>query len=209
MKGALVLAIGIVCQYPQERPTVEIHASIPQWGQRVVDAIHVKQGDTIIDVGAGKGVWLPVWSAAVGPTGRVIAEDIDKGSLDRARKAAEERKLTNVEFIQGTSHDPVLPERCADLIVVMDAYHEFQYPAEMLAHISRTLKDAGRLAIIDFYRPGKLTPNLPPPWHIRLDKDDAIHEIESEWFRLLSVQDHLGGKQYIAIFANNKSRSTP
>ena len=82
MKAALVLLIGIACQYAQERPTA-VH--ILQWGQRVVDAIHLKQGDTIIDVGAGKGVWLPVWSAAVGPTGRVIAEDIDKQSLDRAR----------------------------------------------------------------------------------------------------------------------------
>jgi precorrin-6B methylase 2 len=205
MKVALVLVIGSACQYAQERPTAVL---IPQWGQRVVDAIHLKQGDTIIDVGAGKGTWLPVWSAAVGPTGRVIAEDIDKQSLDRARKTASEQKLTSVELVQGTSKDPALPDRCADLIVVMDAYHEFQFPAEMLAHISRALKDVGRLAIIDFYKPEKLVSTLPPPWHIRLDKNDAIHEIESEGFRLLSVEDHLGGKQYIAIFANNKSPST-
>jgi len=204
MKAALALVIGIACQYAQERPAAEVRAPIPQWGQRVVDAIHVKQGDTIIDVGAGKGVWLPIWSVVVGPTGRVIAEDIDKQSLDRARKAGSEQKLTNVEFVQGTSHDPVLPERCADLIVVMDAYHEFEFPAEMLAHISRALKDAGRLAIIDFYKPDKLVSTLPPPWHIRLDKNDAIHEIESCGFRLLSVEDHLGGKQYIAIFAKGR-----
>jgi len=80
-----------------------------------------KAGYTIIDVGAGKGTWLPVWSVAVGPTGRVIAEDIDKWSFDRARKAAEEQKLTNVEFVFGTSKDPMLPEKCADLVVVMDA----------------------------------------------------------------------------------------
>jgi ubiquinone/menaquinone biosynthesis C-methylase UbiE len=151
MKAALVLVIGLACQYAQELPTA---ASISQWGQRVVDAVHLKQGDTIIDVGAG-------------------AEDIDKQSLDRARKTASERKLTNVEFVQGTSKGPALPDRCADLIVVMDAYHEFQFPAEMLAHISRALKDAGRLANVDFYKPDKLVSTLPPPWHIRLDKDDA------------------------------------
>ena len=178
---------------------------IPQWGKHVVDVIGVKQGDTLIDIGAGKGTWLPVWSAIVGPTGHVIAEDIDKYSLGRARKAAEEQKLKNVEFVLGTSTDPLLPDGCVDLIVVMDAYHEFQYPAEMLAHISHTLKDRGRLAIIDFYRPDKVKSGVPPPWHIRLDKDDAIHEIESHGFRLLSVEDHLGGKQYIAVFVKSGS----
>jgi SAM-dependent methyltransferase len=110
--------------------------------------------------------------------------------------------------VQGTSKDPALPDRCADLIVVMDAYHEFQFPAEMLAHISRALKEGGGLAIVDFYKPDKLISTLPPPWPIRLDKNDAIHEIEAEGFRLLSVEDHLGGKQYIAMFASNKSRGT-
>ncbi len=196
MKIALALVLCIASQ---------CHAGLPAWGQRVVDAIQVKQGYTIIDVGAGKGTWLPIWSVAVGPTGRVIAEDIDKWSFDRARKAAEEQKLTNVEFVFGTATDPKLPDRCAYLVVVIDAYHEFQHPAEMLAHISRTLKDSGRLAIIDFYRPDKLKSDLPPPWHTRLDKDDAIHEIEARGFRLLSVEDHLEGKQYIAIFAHNKS----
>ena len=208
MRIALALVLCIASQYAQERPTVQAHARVPAWGQRVVDAIQVKQGYTIIDVGAGKGTWLPVWSVAVGPIGRVIAEDIDKWSFDRARKAAEEQKLTNVEFVIGTSKDPMLPEKCADLVVVMDAYHEFLHPEEMLAHISRTLKDSGRLAIIDFYRPDKLRSDLPPPWHIRLDRDDAIHEIESHGFRLLSVEDHLGGKQYIAIFTYNKSSGT-
>src|ERR1700736_5731987 len=114
MKVALALMLGIASPYAQERPIEDTHARLPAWGQRVVDAIQVKQGYTIIDVGAGKGTWLPIWSAAVGPTGRVIAEDIDKWSFDRARKAAEEQKLTNVEFVFGISTDPKLPDSCAD-----------------------------------------------------------------------------------------------
>jgi ubiquinone/menaquinone biosynthesis C-methylase UbiE len=132
MKVALALMLGIAS---------EGQAGLPAWGQRVVDAIQVKDGYTLIDVGAGKGTWLPIWSVAVGPTGRVIAEDIDKWSFDRAHKAVEDQNLTNVEFVFGTATDPKSPERCADLVVVIDAYHEFQHPAEMLAHIAQTLKD--------------------------------------------------------------------
>jgi len=62
-------------------PNRTSHTRVPAWGQRVVDAIQVKQGYTIIDVGAGKAPGFQVWSVAVGPTGRVIAEDIDKWSI--------------------------------------------------------------------------------------------------------------------------------
>src|SRR5258707_15222789 len=111
MKVALALMLGIASQ---------CQAGLPAWGQRVVDAIQVKDGYTLIDVGAGKGTWLPIWSVAVGPTGRVIAEDIDKWAFDRAHKEAEDQKLTNVELVFGTATDPKLPERCADLVVVID-----------------------------------------------------------------------------------------
>ena len=178
-------------------------ANLPEWGRQFVDALQVQSGSTVADVGAGSGKFLPVWSAAVGSAGRVIAEDIDKRSLDQARKLSEDRKSQNVEFVLGTATDAMLPERCADLIIVIDAYHEFKYPAEMLASLSKALKNDGRLAIIDFYKPDKPTRGLPVPEHIRLNKDEAINEIVSNGFRLLSGRDFMQGKQYVAIFVQD------
>jgi len=109
VKIVLILASDTTRNYAQELPSIENRAPVPSWGQHVVDVIALKQGYTIVDVGAGKGTWLPVWSAVVGSTGHVIAEDIDKWSLDRAQKAAEEQKLMNVKFVLGTSRDPLFP----------------------------------------------------------------------------------------------------
>jgi len=78
----------------------------------------------------------------------------------------------------------------------------------MLAHISRTLKDSGRLAIIDFYRPDKLRSDLPPPWHIRLDRDDAIHEIESHGFGCQALRITWVASNTLPIFTYNKSSGT-
>ena len=203
IRTLLILLIGIAVR-AQDTPAPVAYPPLPAWGRQLIDALQIKQGSTLVDVGAGKGTFVRVWSLAVGPTGRVIAEDIDKPSLDRARKTAEDLKLTNVEFVLGSPRDPSLADACADLIVIMDAYHEFQLPEDMLAHVSRALKPHGRLAIIDFYKPAKWTVGFPPPWHIRLDKADAINEIESLGFHLISSEDYLGGKQYIAIFGYSR-----
>jgi len=169
----------------------------------LVQRIGVKTGDTVIDVGAGPGYMLPWLSRAVGPSGHVIAEDIQSDFLDLARAKAKRESLQNVDFIQGTEKDPNLPAAAADLVLVLDTYHHFNYPEQMLAGIRKSLRAGGRLAIVEFYkRPGSMS-GSDPNWslrHIRLDADDVIREIESNGFRLQSRRDHIPGKQYIAIF---------
>ncbi len=113
------------------------------------------------------------------------------------------------EFVLGTAKDAMLPDKWADLIVVIDAYHHFTYPADMLASLSKALKTDGRLAIIDFDKVDKPTRGAPPPGHVRLNRDEAINEIVSNGFRLVKTRDFMQSRQYIAIFVRDHAADPP
>jgi ubiquinone/menaquinone biosynthesis C-methylase UbiE len=165
----------------------------------MIAALGIKSGSTVADVGTGVGMMLPYLSEAVGPAGRVIAQDIQQDFLDQAQARAKAQKLTNVTFVLGTERNPTLPERQVDLAFVLDAYHHFDYPEEMLGHISRALQPDGRLAIVDFYRhrPGPQDKDMSQ--HVRADKDEVVREIQSNGYELVSQSDH-GSNQYVLIF---------
>lgn len=169
----------------------------------LVQALGIQRGMTVVDLGTGVGYMLPYLSRAVGSAGVVIGEDIHDDFLDRARSKAQSEGLKNVRFVLGTERDPTLPAGSADLILVLDAYHHFDYPERMLAHLRAALKPNGRLAVVEFYkRRGAMGPGDPdgPLTHIRLDADDMVKEVEANGFHLLSRRDHVPGSQYIAIF---------
>jgi len=169
----------------------------------LVQSLGIKPGETVVDLGTGPGYMLPWLSRAVGPSGKVLAEDIQNDFLERARDKARRESLDNVVFILGADKDPELPPDSADLVLVLDVYHHFDYPAPMLAGIRRALRPGGRLAIVEFYkRPGSMG-DSDPNWslrHIRLDAGDLVKEVEANGYSLVSRRDHIPGKQYIAIF---------
>jgi len=163
--------------------------------KELIEAMQIRPGSTVVDLGTGAGYMLPFLSAAVGPNGKVLAEDIFDDFLKQAQETAKKNSLSNVEFIKGTDRDPKLPPNSADIVFTLDAYHHFDYPAEMLAVISKALRPGGRFILVDFYKSG-----FRDPAHIRLDQADVIKEVESNGFQLVSKADHMPGTQYIAIF---------
>jgi SAM-dependent methyltransferase len=100
--------------------------------RELVAALELKPGMTVVDLGTGVGYMLPHLSAAVGAGGSVIAEDIQQDFLDKAKAKARQEHLDNVQFVLGTDRDPRLTASSADLILVLDAYHHFDYPEQML-----------------------------------------------------------------------------
>src|ERR1700683_1411955 len=88
----------------------------------LVQAIGVKPGMTVADVGTGVGYMLPHLSAAVGPTGKVLGEDIFDDFLAKARAASAQAGLTNVAFVKGTEHTANLPAGGVDVILALDSY---------------------------------------------------------------------------------------
>lgn len=161
----------------------------------LVAALGLKPGDAVADVGTGVGYMLPYLHEAVGANGRIYAEDIFPDFLDKARANAKQKGLANVTFIHGTDRDSHLPAESVQLVLVLDVYHHFDYPAEMLASIAKGLSAGGRLAIVDFYKKG-----FRDPKHIRLDEKEVIAEIESHGFRLLRTGPFTPDRQYLTLF---------
>ncbi len=160
----------------------------------------VRPGMTVADVGTGIGYMLPFLSRRVGPEGKVIAEDIFDDFLAGAKQRVENQHLENVSFVKGTDHDPHLPENGVDLALALDVYHHFDYPADMLAAIYKSLKADGRLVIVEYYKRPDAMPGGRAVQHIRLDLPDVIKEIEANRFHLIAEKEHIPNSQYILVF---------
>jgi len=116
---------------------------------KLMAALDLKETDVVADVGAGSGYYTFRIAPKV-PKGRVLAVDIQAKMLDTLKKKAAELKITNVETVLGTEKDPKLPEKGVDLVLMVDVYHEFAYPYEMMVAIRKSLKPGGRVVFVEF-----------------------------------------------------------
>ena len=165
----------------------------------LVQGMGLQKGMAVADVGTGIGYMLPFLSRSVGPSGQVFAEDIFDDFLSAARQVANNQNLANITFVKGKDRDPMLPENALDRVLVLDAYHHFDYPEAMLAAIHKSLKPDGKLVIVEYYkRPGAM-PNNQAVTHIRLDMPDLIKEVEANHFKLVSEREQIKDSQYMLI----------
>jgi predicted methyltransferase len=167
----------------------------------IVDAMALKPGNVVADVGTGVGFMLPFLSHVVGDKGQVIAEDIAQDFLDKAKQRGQVLILSNIKFVLGTERDPKLPADTVDAVLVLDTYHHFDYPEAMLEHIHDSLLSSGRLVIVDYYKRPDAMPGGRAMEHIRLDEDDVISEVEANGFRLTSKRELVLKSQYLVVFA--------
>jgi len=168
--------------------------------QELVDEMGIKPGMTVADIGTGVGYMLPYLSRAVGPSGRVMAEDIFDDFLSAAKQRAGDQKLGNVVFIKGTETDPRLADGTLDVILALDSYHHYNYPEKMLAAFARSLRDGGRLVVVEYYKRPNAMAGMDAVKHIRLDEPDLVREIERNGFHKVSEREHIKGSQYLVVF---------
>jgi ubiquinone/menaquinone biosynthesis C-methylase UbiE len=117
---------------------------------KLMEALKLKQGDVVADVGAGSGYYSFRLAAAVGPKGKVYATDIQKEMLEIIKKRMEKEKVANIETVLGTESDAKLPENKVDLILLVDVYHEFSHPYEMTDTMLKSLKPGGRSVFVEY-----------------------------------------------------------
>ncbi|MBI4891635.1 MAG: methyltransferase domain-containing protein [Acidobacteria bacterium] len=168
-------------------------------GEVIVKELGIQPGSTVADLGTGGGAMLPLFSEAVGAQGKVIAEDIFQDFL--APTKTKYAALKNVSYVLGTEKDVKLAAATVDLAVTIDAYHHWDYPAEVLASVKKALRPGGRFVIVDYFkRAGAMDAPGVALQHIRLDRDDVIKEVSAHGFALERTVEHVPGKQYLAIF---------
>lgn len=114
------------------------------------EQLGLEPGDVACDVGAGNGYHSLKMAAAVGPEGKVIASDLQPAMLELLEARAKEAGVGNLETVQATDRDPMLPADTCDLILLVDVYHEFSYPEEVLAAMRRALTHDGRIALLEY-----------------------------------------------------------
>jgi ubiquinone/menaquinone biosynthesis C-methylase UbiE len=150
--------------------------------------LQLKPGMVVCDMGCGNGFYALKMAEQVGPTGKVLAVDIQSEMLRMMEARAAETNLENIESILGTPSDPKLPEGSADLVLLVDVYHEFSHPEEMLAAIRRALKPDGLAVLVEFREED---PNVPiKPLH-KMSKAQILKELEPNGFELKREFDEL------------------
>jgi ubiquinone/menaquinone biosynthesis C-methylase UbiE len=117
---------------------------------RLVTALKLQGGQTVADIGAGRGQLTLALAREVGPSGRVYATELDADRLRDIRQATDSAGLENVSVIEAHATRTNLPERCCDALVLRRVYHHFDNPQLMNASLRQSLKPGGLLAVIDF-----------------------------------------------------------
>ena len=161
-----------------------------------VRLLQIPPGAAVADIGAGSGYITLLLSAAVGPTGRVFANDLQPQMIEILRRRLASQNVTNVTLVQGSVDDPNLPPASVDLALMVDVYHELSRPQAMLQKLRTALKPGGRLALLE-YR--KEDPAIPIKFEHKMSIQEAKAELEAEGFKLSKVDESLP-RQHILIF---------
>ena len=128
-----------------ERPQ-RTHEEMPD---EVVANMGLQPDNIVADIGAGSG-YFSFRMAALVPQGKVLAVDIQPEMLEIIERRKRETQLANVEGMLGQIDNPNLLENSVDAVLLVDAYHEFSHPYEMLEGIYQALKPGGRLILVEY-----------------------------------------------------------
>jgi ubiquinone/menaquinone biosynthesis C-methylase UbiE len=167
--------------------------------RKVIDAMELKGGEVVADVGAGSGYFSFLIAPSV-PDGKVLAEDIQPEMLSIVRAKAKQKGVTNVETVLGTVTDPHLPDSGVDVVLFVDSYHEFDHPREMMEAILAALKPGGRVIDVE-YKAEDPTVNIKP--HHKMSEAQAVKEMSAVGLTHVKTIDDLP-QQHVMIFERDK-----
>ena len=167
--------------------------------QRIREALRLKEGITIADIGAGKGELSSALAREVGAGGRIFATDVHPERIEALRDRFAREGLANIVIVEGGPSDTRLPPACCDVIILRRVYHHLTDPAGINDSLLRSLRPGGVLAVIDF---------PPPPFlgrsELGVPAQAVIGEVTARGFELLRLIDDWPGRgplgSYCALF---------
>ena len=174
-----------------DRPERE-YSELPN---RLVRSLPLAETDVVADIGAGTGYFTFRLSEVV-PRGRVLAVDIDPDMLDLIRVRRDLLGADNIELIHSTPQNPRLPDQSVDLALLVDSYHEFSHPREMLEGVFHGLRPGGYLVIVE-YRAEDSMINVESG-HEMTEAQIRL-EVETANFEWVETRDFLP-RQHVVIF---------
>lgn len=168
----------------------------------LVKSLKLEPGMIVADIGSGSGVISVLLAEHVLPNGKVMAVDIQQEMLDRLKRNCEKLKIDNVVPVKGAEKTPNLKPESVDLIVMVDVYHEFEHPREMLLAMSKSLKEGGRIAFVEYRRedptvPIKLVHKMS---EAQVRKEAEQPEFGLEWVETIGVLP----RQHVVVFKKSK-----
>jgi len=157
----------------------------------LLDVLSLKPGMSVADIGAGSGFFTRLIAERVAPSGQVYGVDIAESLVDHMAEKADAMGIDNFHAVLGGERSPRLDSNSVDAVYIMDAYHHFAYPAEMLAEIKRALRPGGELLLIEYERiEGLTTPGRMAM--LRAGKEVFRSEFIDAGFELVEEVDLIG-----------------
>ncbi len=175
-----------IFEYPDRDKKLQI--------DRVMDLLDIHPGKTVADLGAGSG-WFTVRAARrVGPSGTVLAEDINPSYIKYIEDRARKESLPNIHTVLGTPDDPRLPPASIDALLMLKVYHEIEHPIPVMQRLHAAFRPGARIGIID--RNGSGTDH-------GLNRPVVIREMAEAGYKLIETYDFTkaDGQDYFLIFA--------
>ena len=154
----------------------------------LANAIGLKPGWAVADVGAGTGPFLEPFARAVGSEGKVYAVDISPRFIDHLNELVRDRDLKQVQTVLCKEDSVELAPESIHAAFICDTYHHFEYPEATMASIHRALRPGGQEIVVDFHR----IEGVSREWifgHVRAGEEVFVAEIESCGFRLVESPD--------------------
>jgi ubiquinone/menaquinone biosynthesis C-methylase UbiE len=168
--------------------------------KRLLQELHVQPGQVLCDMGCGNGFYTLKLARLTGRQGKVYAVDIQPQMLEMLKRRAREANVDNVVPILGGLDDPHLPSAAFDLVLMVDVYHEFSHPHEMLQAIRKCLKPAGRIALVEFRAEDASVPIKP--LH-KMSKQQILKELPANGLKLAGQYDALPW-QHLMFFTRDE-----
>jgi precorrin-6B methylase 2 len=164
----------------------------------LVRELKLQPGQVVADVGAGSGVISMLMAREVGETGKVLAIDIQQEMLDLLGDKLKDRDIRNIELVLGTDKSSKLEPASVDLALMVDVYHEFEFPFEMMLDLSKSLKPGGRVAFVEYRRedpqvPIKLVHKMS---EAQVKKEIGQRELGLKWQETIGTLP----RQHIVVF---------